>query len=156
MKHVAGDVTLRQATGDDAETILWLEEAAMKDYATALWGAWQQSDTAKTLNTSIHEMVVIGEGVVGCIATRSDDTEFRLLRLYLAPEARNQGIGATVLQQVIQRAMDAELPVRLRVLTNNPAIRFYARHGFNVEQQTPEHFYLVHHCQTTQVKGSGA
>jgi len=135
------NVTLQPATPADAEKILWLEEVCMKDLATALWGNWRASDTVATLDISHHEMVAVDGKSVGCIATRRETDGWRLLKLYLAPEARNQGIGAIVLGQVIVRA--AKLPLRLRVLVNNPAVRFYNRHGFRMELKTDEHVYMI-------------
>ncbi|MEJ6398904.1 GNAT family N-acetyltransferase [Yoonia sp. 208BN28-4] len=141
-------ITLRPARRDDVEMILWLEEVAMKDYAVALWGDWRSSDTAETVDVSVHEMVVAGDSSIGCIATRVDAEALSLLRLYLAPDVRSKGIGATVLRQIKQRADDIRLPVRLRVLANNPARRFYTRHGFETEDQTPDHIYMVYHGPT--------
>ena len=137
-------VRLRPAVPADAEVILWLEEVCMKAYAKALWGKWQASATSETLDISIHEMIVISDKTVGCIATRSLPDSLNLAKLYLSPEARNQGIGASVLRQILARAGTTDRPVRLRVLTNNPAVRFYERSGFQIEQRTSEHVYMVH------------
>jgi len=147
-------IRLRPATGDDAKLILWLEEAAMKDYATALWGDWQPSATAATLDVSSHEMVEAGNRIVGCIATRTDGVALHLTRLYLAPDARNQGIGATVLRQIIERATAQGSPVRLRVLSNNPAFQFYRRYGFHTERETQEHIYMIYDSQIIRPKGA--
>lgn len=136
-------ITLRPARRADAPTIIWLEEVCMKDYAMQLWGSWQASDTPETLNLSTHEMVEHQSNSIGCIATQVKADAFQLGRLYFAPEARNQGFGAAVLAQIIARADAKGLPVRLRVLTNNPAVRFYARHGFQTERQTKEHIYMI-------------
>ncbi|MEL6609324.1 MAG: GNAT family N-acetyltransferase [Pseudomonadota bacterium] len=145
-------ITLRAATSADAQMILWLEEVAMKDYATALWGSWRPSDTAATLDVTIHEMVEVDGDVMGCIATRTDTDALRLLRLYLAPDARNKGVGSNVLMQIIGRASTG-IPIHLRVLSNNPAVRFYRRHGFRTERETPEHVYMVYDGHVRSQKG---
>ncbi len=116
----------------------------MKAYAEALWGNWHASATSETLDISIHEMIVKSDKSVGCIATRLLPDSLNLAKLYLSPEARNQGFGALVLRQVLARANANDRPVRLRVLTNNPAVRFYARSGFRVEHRTREHVYMIH------------
>lgn len=135
---------LRSAIPEDIKTILWLEEICMKGYAEALWGNWRPSATPETLDISIHEMVVVTNQIVGCVATRLLPGSLNLAKLYLSPGARNQGIGAWVLRQLLARADASDRPVQLRVLTNNPAVRFYARHGFRVERRTQDHFYMIH------------
>ena len=74
--------------------------------------------------------------VIGCMATHAAPDA-----LYLSPEARNQGIGATCLTQVLTRAPNA--PVRLRVLVNNRAVRFYERHGFVGKSRTDTHIQMI-------------
>lgn len=130
----------------DAEHILWLEEVCMKDLAEAIWGSWTPSSTAKDLNVPEHVMVEVGGLIVGCIATRLETDALRLLKLYLAPDARNLGTGANVLRVVVKRARSYARPVRLRVLVNNPAAQFYARHGFRIEAESSTHIYMV--CDT--------
>lgn len=116
----------------------------MKDLAFAIWGSWTQSDTAESLDVSNHEMVEFDGALVGCSATRLDREALHLLRFYIAPNVRNQGIGSEVLNQVIARARSMSLPVRLRVLVNNPAVRFYTRHGFRKDTETDTHIYMIH------------
>lgn len=137
-------MTLRPATRADASMIVWLEEVAMKDYATRLWGVWRPSGTAEELDVSTHEMILSKGAVVGCLATRIDTLALHLLRLYLAPDARNNGIGSAVLETVVRRAGACGRAVKLRVLVNNPAVRFYRRHGFRTESQTQHHICLIH------------
>lgn len=115
----------------------------MKAYAEALWGAWRPSDTTATLDVSAHEMIVRNGEAIGCVATRQAPDALHLTRLYLAPAARKQRIGSLVVQELLARAATRTCPVRLRVLTNNPAFRFYARHGFRTERETREHFYMI-------------
>lgn len=153
MTGSARGITLRAATRADARMILWLEEVAMKDYATALWGSWRASDTAATLDVEAHEMIEVAGVVQGCIATRTDTEALHLLRLYLAPDARNRGVGSTVLKQISGRAECTGVPIHLRVLTNNPADQFYRRHGFRTERETPEHLYMIYDGHVGSQKG---
>ncbi|MEP3331832.1 hypothetical protein [Sedimentitalea sp.] len=63
------DILLRQAVRADAPVILWLEEAGMKKYATAIWGSWRPSATVEEIDVSNHQMVEIEGQTIGCIAT---------------------------------------------------------------------------------------
>lgn len=116
----------------------------MKDYAIAIWGGLAQSDTAESRDVSNHEMVECDPGFVGCIATRRDGDALHLLRLHLAPDARNRSVGSEALKRVIARARALSCPVRLRVLVNNPAVRFHMRHGFRKDTKTDTHICMIH------------
>lgn len=144
MSPTVDSIALRRAFKSDAEKILRLEEVCMKDYATAIWGSWTQADTVATLDVSTREMIEADGEILGCIATRWDQDALHLIRLYLAPAARNHGVGSNVLHQVIGRAASHARLIKLRVLVNNPAIRFYARHDFRVASRTDTHVYMVH------------
>jgi ribosomal protein S18 acetylase RimI-like enzyme len=57
-------------------------------------------------------------------------TEIRVVDLALLPAHRNRGIGTFLMRQVCADAADAGKPVRLCVLKNNRAFRWYERLGF--------------------------
>lgn len=137
------DITLRAATLADTNQINWLEEVCMRALAEALWGTWQPSGT---LDLSSHEMIEHQGDVVGCMASRDASDALYLTRLYLAPKARNQGIGATCLSHVLARVV--RTPIRLRVLVNNRAVHFYERHGFIAEDRTTTHIQMIHPNRT--------
>lgn len=59
---------------------------------------------------------------------RSD--EFRIIDIALLPEARNQGIGSTILKAIQDLAQTEKRAVRIHVEQNNPALRLYNRLGF--------------------------
>jgi ribosomal protein S18 acetylase RimI-like enzyme len=50
----------------------------------------------------------------------------------LVPTARCRGLGSELVRLAMARARDADLPLRLSVLFNNPAQRLYTRLGFVV------------------------
>ncbi len=134
---------LRKAVPNDGTRVLWLEEVCMKDYATALWGQWRPANTLETLDIANHEMVEWNGQPEGCLATKQTHDALCLTRLYIAPDARNRGVGAWVLGEVIDRANRLGQPIKLNVLTNNPAFDFYTRHGFIVQRETPERFQMI-------------
>jgi ribosomal protein S18 acetylase RimI-like enzyme len=47
-----------------------------------------------------------------------------------------------MLKIVIAEAAASNRPVRLSVLTTNPAIALYIRHGFRIYAETPERNFL--------------
>jgi ribosomal protein S18 acetylase RimI-like enzyme len=63
------------------------------------------------------------------VINRAPD-EIRVVDVVLLPQWCGQGIGTILMQDVIAEAAAAHLPVRLHVLINSRAIRFYERLGF--------------------------
>jgi len=56
--------------------------------------------------------------------------EIRLIDIALMPVARCQGIGAALLEDLLEEAQSAKLAVKIHVEKNNPAMRLYIRLGF--------------------------
>jgi ribosomal protein S18 acetylase RimI-like enzyme len=59
---------------------------------------------------------------------RSDD--LRIVDIALIPEERRQGIGGTILRQLLDDAAAAGRSVSIHVERNNPALHLYERLGF--------------------------
>lgn len=134
---------LRKATNEDGPLVLWLEEICMKDYAIALWGKWRQSATLEEINLTGHQIIEFDSQAIGCVATTRQEGFLQVDKLYLGPDFRNRGIGAHVLRRIVKCDGHSSLPVRLSVLTTNPALKFYLREGFAVESETAERRFLV-------------
>jgi ribosomal protein S18 acetylase RimI-like enzyme len=62
--------------------------------------------------------------------------ELRLVDIALMPESRGQGIGTTLLREVLEECRERGLPTRIHVEKNNPAMSLYRRLGFeSIEDQ---------------------
>lgn len=136
------DILYRPAEPSDAGYLLALEEACMRRHAKALWGRWQPSATIESYDTAGHRILMVSGHFAGCIAAIRRMDELFVSKLYIAPEYQNQGIGAVVLRTVTSQATKMNLPIRLTVLSTNPALRFYERQGFFVEKETAERRHL--------------
>ncbi len=56
--------------------------------------------------------------------------EIRLVDIALLPEYRGQGLGGSLMKDVLEEGREAAKPVRIHVEHNNPAMRLYKRLGF--------------------------
>ena len=56
--------------------------------------------------------------------------EVRIIDIAILSEYRNQGIGSQILQDILISATERDLPVRISVEQNNPALNLYHRLGF--------------------------
>jgi len=79
-----------------------------------------------------HQIITDAGRPIGRIMVSRTDREIRLVDISLLPERRNEGIGTRLLLSLLDEAAAAGKPVRLSVLTSNPARSLYQRLGFRV------------------------
>ncbi len=68
--------------------------------------------------------------------------EIRIMDISLLPEFRRQGIGTGVLRALLAEAQDKALPVTIHVERFNPALRLYARLGFQQVDDRGVYWFL--------------
>ncbi len=135
-------ISKRPATETDKTFLVWLEETCMREYAIALWGSW--SPDLSVRNCIDGCQIIVGDGHdVGCVTVEKHSDHLWLDELFIKPAFQRRGIGSKILWSVIADAERLEIPLRLSVLTTNPALDFYLRHGFRIHQETVERRYLV-------------
>lgn len=79
-----------------------------------------------------HTIILAGNVPVGrTIIDRTSD-ELRLVDIALLPDFRNSGIGALMVQQLLDEGRQRDLPVRLHVFKYSDAVRLYERLGFRL------------------------
>jgi len=138
-----GVLLLRPARQEDAAFILQLEKDGMHAHAKKLWGTWRASADLRTLDLAGHEIIILDDTPVGCMAVTWHADHMRLRKLYIAPAQQGCGIGAKVLAAKIDEASDRELPVVVSTLSPNlRAIAFYERAGFTVTATDRERIML--------------
>ncbi|MDP3854767.1 GNAT family N-acetyltransferase [Phenylobacterium sp.] len=72
-----------------------------------------------------------GEAFAGCVAFGPDASGWRRLEhFYIHPDHQGAGLGAHVLAALLAESDAQALAVKLTVLRESPANRFYARFGF--------------------------
>ncbi len=86
--------------------------------------------------------LLLTEGHDTAAAARFEDS-LRVNKLHLRPDYQNRRNSAGLHKSVIERASLLGIPIRLRVLTTNPALKFDLRAGFSVEAETAERRTLV-------------
>lgn len=145
---IVENLAYRPAEANDVAYLLRLEEADMRRHAEALWGRWRPSATVETYDISGHRIILVLGRPVGCLATTCRPDGITIRRLFIAAEHQNRGIGTAALRDVVSRAERAGVPVRLSVLTTNPALRLYEREDFTLEAETTERRHLVRISRT--------
>ncbi|HWX21118.1 MAG TPA: GNAT family N-acetyltransferase [Candidatus Binatia bacterium] len=75
-------------------------------------------------------IIALGGRAVGRMVLNRTAGEIRVIDLALLPAHRSGGIGTFLMRQVCAEAAKAGKPVRLSVLKNSRAVRWYERLGF--------------------------
>lgn len=134
--------TLRAAAPGDEPYLHWLEEACMRDYAVALWGSWRPRP-ADALILDEHRLIVADGEDAGCVSVTLRADHLWVNKLYVAPAYQKRGYGAFALRQVLGEAAAIGPPLRLSVLTTNPAVAFYRREGLVIYEETAERRFMT-------------
>lgn len=79
--------------------------------------------------TAFQVILLDGRPAGRLYVDRRDD-EIRIVDIALLPEHRGAGVGGTLLRGLLDEATRAGKPVRIHVERLNPALRLYARLGF--------------------------
>lgn len=92
----------------------------------------QRQDWASRFPGSEHEAILRDGDPVGRLWVAWPPGECRIVDLTLLPECRRAGIGTSVAADVLARADEAAVPVRLSVVhTNAAGLAFWGRLGFS-------------------------
>ena len=132
-------LNLRPAYSDDYAFALNLYIEAIRPLASAwieLFEAEQKAQFASLWRPDHTRVITLnGREANGWVEFRHTGDEIFLKQLYIPPEHRQRGVGSQVMRLLNERAKTAK-SMALFVLKNNPAFRFYQRHGFEVVRET--------------------
>jgi len=146
------NLRLRPFEPDDFEFAYHVGKVALGPYVVAQFGPWDDADHRRQLAERlrvpgrecciVHEPTPAGDDPVGLATHQWFDDHLALHELYLLPRVHNRGLGSQLVRHFQATAQMRRLPIRLRVLANNPARRLYLRLGFEVAETQPERFIL--------------
>lgn len=90
-------------------------------------------------------LIEVDGAFAGCVSLKADGDGLAIEHFYVDPAFQNQGLGGIVMAMLLAEADAAEKPVRLGVLKQSDANRFYQRHGFvETHQEDYDIYYLRH------------
>ena len=131
-------ITLRPACSDDYAFALNLYIEAIRPLA-GVWIEWieadQEAQFANLWRPDDTKIITRKGEDIGWVEFRRTGDEVFLKQLYITPKRQRQGIGSQVIRLLNEQARTAK-SMALFVLKNNPAFRFYQRHGFEVVRET--------------------
>jgi len=133
---------LRPGRDDDLEVLYRIHRDALGPYVEATWG-WDEPSQAgrfrERFDPETVQVIEVAGDVVGFLIVDECEDRLALSTIEIAPAHQRKGIGTSLIRDLLERAARRHVPVDLRVLRCNPAIRLYARMGFVVVGETGTH-----------------
>ncbi len=137
---------LRPASVAEHEQLYRIVETTMRAMAEAIFGSWNEGGARRHIEENIrsgeYQLIRCGREIAGAVLLKRHADHFQLESLYILPLWQKQQIGSRILADIQAEARACQLPVRLRVLSNNPAREFYRHYGFVVVDSTLERFFM--------------
>lgn len=146
---------LRDATPNDYQFLFDLLKVSMYLYYKETFGYWDDKEERNFLMESLEEstyQIIIVDGVdVGCLAIKTEKNSLFLDEIQISPETQGQGIGSQILKELIKRAEEENLILKLEVLkSNSKALLLYQRNGFVSDGENKTHFKLKLNLRTKE------
>jgi ribosomal protein S18 acetylase RimI-like enzyme len=139
-------IRMRPATAADAEFIYHVVETTMRGYVEQIWGSFSEDynrkNIAETIEAGIYSLIEREGRPIGALAVERHPTHIQLVQIYILPAHQNRGIGTALVRGLAGEARSTARPLKLRVLSSNPARRLYEREGFKVTSVTPERVFM--------------
>ncbi len=148
-------LTLRRVTAAD-EPFLFEVYAGTRAEELAAWG-WDAAQQEPFLRLQFmaqkgtygaqypnadHDIIMLDDKPVGRLYVARSEKEIVLADIALLPEYRGRGIGAELINRLLDEAAQGAKPCRLQVVKTNRAARLYERLGFVRTGESGMHFEM--------------
>jgi D-alanyl-D-alanine carboxypeptidase len=121
-------------------------DRTMRGYVEKTWGRFDEAavreNAAKMIATGTYAIIQRAAEDIGVLHVERDRGDIWLAHLFILPEHQGHGIGTRFLRELKREAAQARKPLRLRVLSVNPARQLYQREGFTTFTTTPGRTYM--------------
>jgi ribosomal protein S18 acetylase RimI-like enzyme len=89
-----------------------------------------------------HHIILSDDQPVGRLYIAKSDREIRILDITVLPEHRNEGIGTTILLEILNESEKTGIPVHIYVESFNRSLRLFERLGFRRADISGIHFLM--------------
>ena len=89
-----------------------------------------------------YQVILLDDQPVGRLYLHKRDDEIRIMDITLLPEFREQGIGSTLLNEILEEAANNHLAVTIHVERFNPALHLYERLGFHLAEDKGVYYFM--------------
>ena len=139
------DFSFRRVTAQDLAFCWPIYRDAMQPLTAELM-QWNEANQRRGIEEALSDegasILVSGDADAGWLHVIETRRDIHLGHLYLAPPARNRGLGTKFLRWMGERAKRKEKNFTLEVLKNNRARGLYERLGFRIIETSPLKFTM--------------
>ncbi len=140
------DIRFTPAASGDFERLLALRILVMREHLERI-GRFDpdraRARFAAGFAPTDMKLIQIQDRFAGCVSLGAGTGGLELAHFYLHPDFQGRGLGSAVLEMLLTGTGAACVTVRLSVLKQSPARRFYERHGFVLEREGEWDDFLV-------------
>lgn len=102
----------------------------------------QHTQYLQNYREAFFNIILLNEVPAGRLYVDRRWNEIRIIDLALLPEFRGQGIGKTILNDLIDEADGKQVPLTLHVEHFNPVLNLYERLGFKKKSDTGVYYFM--------------
>ena len=153
---MSGSITLRPVTTQDEPFLYNLYKLSRAEEFSAAPFTDAQFDALMRMQYSArkgsyeaqfpgadHSVVAVDGTDAGQVWIFRDNSQHRLVDISILTPYQNKGLGTRLVNDLIQQARTAGLPLTCSVATNNPgSLRFHQRLGFHITSQNELYYQL--------------
>ncbi|MGZ0020533.1 GNAT family N-acetyltransferase [Nitrosomonas sp. wSCUT-2] len=137
----------RPAQNSDYDWLLRLHHSVYRHLIVKEFGYWDEDEELELFTeawqTQKIQILLRNNQRVGMLMILEETERLWLDEIQIDPQFQNQGIGTTVIGELIATSRHRQLPVHLRVLrANRGAQRLYRRLGFRRIEEAKHHIVM--------------
>ncbi|MBE0465196.1 MAG: GNAT family N-acetyltransferase [Halomonadaceae bacterium] len=136
----------RKARKDDGAVVWHIYRSAYREVVERQFGVWedklQKSAFDEKWCQGGFEVLTLNGETIGAVWITWEENLIQLREVFLAPDHQGQRVGFQVLSEILAKARYEGLMLRLRVLKQSRAVRFYERLGFKHCGETVTQYWM--------------
>jgi GNAT superfamily N-acetyltransferase len=137
---------LRPSTEDDFEFVFQLNKINMRHYVEQLRG-WddvaERCDMQQKFYPGCDQTIVIDSNDAGIFGVDRKSNMIELRHIEILPKYQRLGVGTALINNLLNDARQAKLPVLLCVLKMNPVLHLYESLGFRITGETNLKYQMI-------------
>jgi ribosomal protein S18 acetylase RimI-like enzyme len=102
----------------------------------------QHSHYTKHYPNANFDIVMLKDQQIGRLYIDRGEHDILIIDIALLPQYQKQGIGYQLMKSILDEAKEKNLLVHLHVEKYNPALQFYFRLGFQIQEDKDVYYYL--------------
>jgi len=139
-------ISYRQAEENDFDLTLKIKSRSIRQYIEQIWGWDDHAQLAyhkKQFNPKHLKIILYHNTEVGLIDMEETIDTFFLANILVDQDFQGQGIGKSVMKDIIEQATQQNKKIELQVFKiNTRAKKLYEKLGFNITGETDLHYKM--------------